>query len=155
MAADPFVMRPATAEDAKALAHRLRASDREEVLATHTDVEEALRGAIAGSAICMVGELGGVPVVILGCGQHVQNPGVGVPWLLGTDELHRLPGALTGLGKRYVAHFLERWPRLLNFVDERNTASVRWLLRLGFHVAPPVAFGLNGEKFHPFTMARA
>lgn len=153
MRGSPFVMRPATAADARYLATRLRASDLAEVKAVYDDPHAALLEAITGSEICHVGEIGGQPVVIVGCAKSADRPlDVGVPWLLGTDELTRRPGALTKLGRAYLALFRERWPTLLNFVDARNTASIRWLKRLGFDVRDPVEFGMHGERFHPFVL---
>lgn len=145
-----FEMRDATPEDAAWFATRLRQSDEDEVLALFDDIEDGIGDAIAQSQIVKVATLHGRPVVILGCGTVAE--GHGCPWLLATGEVVKLPGALTRLGKYYTAHFMERWPSLLNYVDERSVASVRWLRRLGFTVHRPEPFGKPGHRFHPFTM---
>ena len=145
-----FTLRPGRLEDAAWFAPRLRESDRVEVQAVAIDLEACLRASIEASEICMVAERQGRGVILLGC---VPAPdGAGIPWLLATDEVRPFPGALTAIGKRYVALFLERWPRLINAVDERNTVSIRWLQRLGFTIGEPQPFGLAGEPFRVFTM---
>jgi len=139
-------------DDAVWLAAHLRPCDREEALASFDDLETAIRHSISASEICDVAETQGRGVFMVGCAQDPTAEGRGVPWLLATTEAERYPGVLTKIAKHYVAAFLERWPVLLNFVDERNVASVRWLRRLGFTVCAPLAFGKNGEPFHPFVM---
>lgn len=143
-------MRDAREEDAAWFAPRLRPCDAAEVLALYEDIAAGLRTAIAGSAIAKVAELNGRPVILLGCAS--SEPGVGCPWLLATGEVVKLPGALTKVGRHYVRDFKARWPKLMNYVDERSLVSVRWLKRLGFNIHAPIRLGLKGERFHPFTM---
>lgn len=151
--ASPFYLRPAHPDDAVYLAPSLRDSDRQEVAATHVNVEHAVRFAIQFSPICDIAELNGLPAVVLGCGER-DGGAVGVPWLLATNAVRPLPGALTKLGQAYVKRFLARWPTLMNHVDARNTASIEWLRFLGFEIREPIPFGLRGEPFHPFVMVR-
>lgn len=154
MRADPFELRDPIADyDAPWLATRLRECDRQEVLAVAEDLEASIHAAITMSSICAVACIDGRPVFVIGCAPvEIEGREVGSPWLLATDEVTAYPGALTKITKHYVGLFLERWPALLNFVDQRNEASVRWLQRIGFAVAEPVPFGRNDEPFHPFTM---
>jgi ribosomal protein S18 acetylase RimI-like enzyme len=149
----PLTTRPATAADARFLAPRLRAADAREVSAHYDDPHQALLEAISGSEMAFTARLGDEPVFVIGCGSSAEAPlTVGCPWLLGTDAADRYPGALTKITRHYVGLFKERWPVLLNYVDARNTASVRWLTRLGFEVRDPVEIGMHGEHFHPFVM---
>lgn len=146
-----FTLRQAEPADAEWFAAHLRASDLLEVLAFYDDPANALRQAIDLSRICVVAEHEGRGILLLGCADSIVE---GVPWLVATGEAAAYPGALTRIAKHYVGLFLERWPVLLNYVDERNTASVRWLRRLGFTIGEARKFGRNGERFHPFTMGR-
>lgn len=152
MRASAFTLRPATPDDAIWLTERLRTRDREEALASFEDIDTAIRHSITASPICDVAEIDGVGIFIIGCAPDTQVAGRGIPWLLGTKDVAHHPGALTKITKHYIVRFLERWPVLLNFVDERNVTSVRWLRRLGFTICEPLAFGRNGEPFHPFVM---
>lgn len=131
------------------MAERLRPADLAEVQATCVSVVGGMQASIEASAICVVAEREGQPVILLGC---VEDAGRGVPWLLATTEVARYPGALTKIGRHYVGIFKARWPVLINAVDARNSASIRWLERLGFKIGAPQPFGLNGELFRPFTM---
>lgn len=154
MRASPFELRDATPDDAAYLAAHLRESDRLEVSANSDDIEATIRRSIAASTICSVAQLDGRPVFVIGCAP-CDRPGVGVPWLLGTDEVTPHGGALTRITKSYVRQFLETWPVLLNAVDERNVVSVRWLEAIGFTIGEPIPFGRKGERFHIFTRERA
>lgn len=144
-------VRDAQADDAEWLACGLRERDRQEVLAANgPGVLAALYGAIeASKGMCWAAE-GERPVMVLGCAPVV--PGVGSPWLLGTDEVAEYPRALTRIAKRHIAIMRATYPVLLNYVDERNADSVGWLRLLGFTVDPPTPYGIEGRPFHRFTM---
>lgn len=145
-----FAIRDATPEDAEWFAPRLRASDQLELeAASGPDIAQTLRTAVAISPICKVCEFAGEPVLLLGC---AEPPGLGVPWLVGTERATRHPTAMTQVGVHFTELFLTRRPLLMNCVDVRNAASIRWLRRLGFTIHDPVVFGRNGERFHPFTL---
>lgn len=151
MRASAFELRdPELGRDSLYLAQHLRARDAQEVLAVADSVVDSIDAAIMASPICAVAMIDGRPVFIIGCAPIRE--GLGSPWLLATDEVAAHPGALTKITKHYVGLFLERWPQLLNYVDQRNTNSVSWLQRIGFQVLEPVAFGRQGEPFHPFVM---
>lgn len=150
MARDLFV-RDATAEDAEWLATGLRERDRQEAMASHgSQILATMHGAIAASSgMCWVAEAER-PVFVIGCAPVA--PGVGSPWLLGTDEVASYPRALTRIAKRHIAIMRETYPVLLNYVDERNADSVGWLRLLGFTVEEPTPYGIEGRPFHRFMM---
>lgn len=154
MLVSPFKLREATPADAAWFAPRLRPSDQAEVAAFFEDPVQGILLSIVASQITAVAVRGDDdrPVILLGCAQDGDNPAMAAPWLLATDEVARYPGALTRIGRHYVDLFSERWPLLLNYVDERNTVSARWLERLGFTLGDAVCMGRNGENFRPFTM---
>jgi hypothetical protein len=88
---------------------------------------QALLEAISGSEI-FTARLGDEPVFIIGCGSSAEPRsrwGARGSWA--PTRPTRYPGALTKITRHYVGLFKERWPVLLNYVDARNTASVRWL----------------------------
>lgn len=147
-----LIGREARPEDADYLGPRLRLCDIMELEASSAlTPTETIRQSIAISPQCWTVCHDERPVFVIGCAA-VPGDARGCPWLLATDEVYRFPGALTRLTKRYVGEMMACWPGLLNFVDERNVASVRWLSCIGFTVEEPVPFGLHGELFHPFHM---
>lgn len=143
--------------DARFLARELRQRDRDEVLASAgSHVEGAIRAAIIASGamcwtVCNRAEAF-LPVWVIGCAPVEGVPGLGSPWLLATDEVARCPGALTKLTKGHIAQMLGTYSALYNYVDARNTDSVRWLERIGFTVEPAEPYGVAGLPFHPFKM---
>lgn len=75
----------------------------------------------------------------------------GVPWLLGTNAVRRFPKALMQVSRAYLADVRERYSMLFNYVDARNTESLRYLKALGFEFDPAQPYGVNGEPFHRFS----
>lgn len=152
--AGSLTVRDATLEDADFLATRLRARDYDEAVASAgADIPTVMRASVAASeGMCWIAE-SDQPVFVIGCAPVV--PGVGSPWLLGTDEVRAYPGALTRIAKRHIAIMLQTYGYLVNYVDARNADSVGWLRLLGFTVEAPVPYGAEGRPFHRFTMKRA
>lgn len=142
-------MRRAELDDAFSLVRRLRPSDLAEIHAGGLLPVEAIRRGIRLSEDCDVAELDGLPVFVIGL---AVREGYAVPWLLGTKELDRYPGALTKVTLSYIEGWLKRWPKLGNYVYAGSAKSVRWLEVLGFTVYPAQPHGPLGELFHPFTM---
>jgi hypothetical protein len=148
---------PAEVEHARDLGRRLRADDLAEIRAVHgfeVDPVLLLRMAldVTDRPLCAVAD--GLPIALLGCapGGTLLTP-FGVPWLLGSDESARHPRVFVEAGRRLTREWLTRHGgTLLNRVDARNLASIRWLRRIGFEIHKPAPYGAEGRAFHPFTM---
>ena len=54
------------------------------------------------------------------------------PWLLGTDELEKIPVPLVREGKKWVEETNAKHPLLINYVHKDNTVAIQWLKHLGF-----------------------
>ena len=145
----------ATSEHAAILAETMRQEDRDEVWATgkYTPAE-ALRASMAISAFSRAGFADGDLVCMWGVGSFNMLGEVGAPWLLGSSTLvkHQVPFL------RHCCDFrnemLDVYGILRNWVDARNTASIRWLRWLGFEIGEAQPFGAFGLPFHPFEMRR-
>ncbi|WP_375199065.1 hypothetical protein [Cupriavidus metallidurans] len=146
-----------TSADGRYLIDHLREADRLELKASigdvcpYTAMDVVLArcshawAVFADGRLLMIGGL--VPVGTLLTTDEAE------PWMLGTTDLERLPGALTRVALRYLAVMKGHYRRLANHVDARNVNSIRWLKRLGFTVHPEtVPFGPYGMPFHPFEM---
>ncbi len=82
---------------------------------------------------------------------------MGEVWFLGTNLISHRPVAFTKLALGMIddPRFTGGYPILHNYVDERNTAHVRWLASLGFQfIARHSRFGMAGLPFLEFIRAR-
>jgi hypothetical protein len=139
--------------DAERLEAGLRSADRAEVAAAHGDrIAQVIRHSIAVTPDCIVSEADGELLCIWGTAPVSLLSDEGIPWLLGTNRIYRHSGLLTKTAKGYFQHALTIYSRLENYVDARNTASIRWLKRLGFALDEPRPYGVAGLPFHRFEM---
>ncbi len=138
------------------LANNIRRADRDEVAAEGgRGPLAALRDSLAASIAAWTGAVGDRPVCMFGVCPIDILGGIGSPWLLGTDEIKRYALSFLRLNKQYLPKMLELFPRLVNYVDVRNTVSIRWLKWLGFKLDPePVPYGIWGMPFYRFEMKR-
>jgi hypothetical protein len=147
-----LAIRPAVFSDAEAIHYRLRPADRAEVVAASgPDVRGTIFDAIMqsknpGAAMMkrkIVAVFGVVPVGTL-------SSGMASPWLLGAPELETIPREFTEAARAYITAARAWYPRLVNFVDDRNTVSKRWLARIGFTLDEPQPFGVERLPFRRF-----
>lgn len=99
----------------------------------------------------------GVPVCMFGaCGFSILG-GMGAAWMIGSAYMDKksVQKDLLRLSIPVVEHLQDEFPNLLyNFVDARNTASIRWLRWLGFQFNDPIPYGVDGLPFLPFYRRR-
>lgn len=131
------MIRPGTLEDASSLAPRLRQADaRELTLAAGPDLTATLRASIANSAESWAAEQSG-EVIALGGVTFIAGPQrLGVPWMVGSDELLQHPVKLVREGRRFVSLWGRQCDTLTNFVHAENRAHIEWLKRIGFTMGP-------------------
>lgn len=151
--ADVLVRAPRRADIAELVA-TLRPLDRQELEASHGgDLHDAVRHALAVSPHRWAMEVDGALALLGGVAPVSLVGGIGSPWLLGTTVLDRRGGVLTRVCLGYRDLALGLYPALVNYVDARNTTSIRWLKRLGFSVADqPVPYGPRGTLFYRFEL---
>jgi hypothetical protein len=139
--------------DLEWFAEHMRESDKEELRAASGPCLLAtLRLAVLASAgLCAVAEENGVPVALFGFAPWGLLSDTASPWLVGTDRLFKLGRPLNRMAKAYCARATLEFPVLVNYVDVRNTASVRWLRGLGFKMDEPAPFGIEGRPFMRFS----
>lgn len=147
---------PATEAHARELAPRLREEDAAEILASGGFTPlEALLDALAISteayAVSMRGEL----ALMFGIVPGSFLSGEVYPWALTSAVVERFPRAFLRGSREVVGCWLERYPLLVQEVDARYRAALRWARAIGFDVAPAAPFGLAGRPFHRITARRA
>jgi hypothetical protein len=130
----------------------MRDSDRLEVEAMGYEPIPALAGGLRVSTKAWTGLVDGRPCLIGGVCPSSILGGIGVPWLLGTDDISRVRKQFLRQALECRNECLRMYPVLRNNVDQRNTVAIRWLEWLGFDIGPAVELGVNGELFHPFEL---
>jgi len=128
-------VRPATGEDVKFLAERLRPEDVAEIVAASgLKPIIALGQGFVESEQCWVVTYKGEPCAIFGVVEspHVQWARFGRVWLLGTDKVQLWSLTFHKLTALWIRKLSEGYAILGNVVDERQTAHLRWLKRVGF-----------------------
>lgn len=144
-----------TAIDVAQLIANMRQADRDEVQASAGNVAEAVVDSVLHSAWSLAVIINGELACIFGLAPIDGLLGSrAAPWMLGTPVIDRHPRVLMGHCRPYVAHMAACYPHLLNFVDERNTRSKRWLKAMGFTLHPAQPYGVEQRPFHYFEMRR-
>lgn len=144
---------PATWEHVGVVAAAMRAADVAEVWASSRSTPyEALKHGMDTSSLVWTGTIDDEPICIFGVAPLSLLGGIGVPWLLGTDAVERHQRIFLRHCRPVVADMLSVYNHLVNFVDERNTVSQRWLRWLGFALDEPEPFGPDGLPFRRFQL---
>lgn len=114
---------------------------------------DAFAEGVNNSHVCLtiakenpIGMFGVAPECVLG---HKA-----VIWFLGTNELLDIQKPFLRYSKTFIDMFLQRYKFLYNFVDTRNTVSLKWLRFCGANFMPPVPYGKDGEYFQFFWFSR-
>jgi hypothetical protein len=149
MAASPE-FRVATPDDVVKVAAAMRPADAAEVLASGGYTPEgALVAAVEASDFARVLVVDGEPIAMFGV---LCRGALAIPWLLTTTGVDRHRRAFWRASKHALAKILEHYPVLVQQVDARYTAALRWAQRLGFDVHPPAPFGVAGLPFCQITL---
>jgi len=142
---------PARFEHAVDLANNMAEADRQELYAVgaHSPLQGIL-SSVAVSRDATSGLADGRVVCMFGIATATALSFVGVPWMLGAEELPQHARRFLRLNKAYMEAVKEEYSELANFVDARNKRSIRWLEWLGFDFDKAVDFGPYGLPFHRF-----
>lgn len=147
-------IRPMMQADIEAIAAVARQADRDEMLACagHTVAEALCRGLQESLRAWMI-ESDGLPLAA--CGDTMAGIGTGVPWMVTTDHIAADPRGFLRASRAVVGDGMQRHHQMVNYVDARNTAAIRWLAWLGFDIGEAVPYGVQGLPFHQFRMIRS
>ena len=140
--------------DIEAIAAVARLADCEEMLAcSGKTIAQVLEFSLAHSLRAWVIESGGLPLAAVG--DAMAGIGVGVPWMITTDHIASDPRGFLRASRAVLVEMQQRHYQLLNYVDARNTAAIRWLAWLGFVIGDAVPYGVQGLPFRKFHMIRS
>jgi len=147
---------PATEAHAEALAPVMREADRLEIEAASGDTPlDALRRSLARSTEAWAATTPEGVIAVYGVGPLSLLGLQGAPWMLGSDLVEQYPLAVLRHSRVTVRRWAGVWREMSNWADARNTVALRWLAWLGFHVKPPIPYGVAQLPFHPFELRRA
>lgn len=148
-------VRAMVAADVPVIAAVARQADIEEMRdGAGVSIAEALEFGLATSLRASVIMAGDKPLAAFGDASGGLFTGVGVPWLISTEHVTQHARGFLRICRPLVQDMLVRHSLLMNYVDDRNTAAIRWLQWLGFEMHEPIPAGVRGLPFRKFTMVR-
>lgn len=139
------------------IAVNLRADDFDEVFAIsgkspHYDIIDSWQNSLRKWVIL---NNHGEAVAVLGI-RPIGNmfSDIGLPWLVGTDELTKMKKFFVKVSKPIINEMCKHFKLLVNLVDSRYTKAVRWLKWCGFTFedAKIVDTFYSDVPFHKFYM---
>jgi hypothetical protein len=147
-ACKPFV-RDAKLLDCLILGSNLRDADRWEIwhVARKSPVDAFMDGYRISDRPLVI-EWKGQPVAMFGVSGNKGS--VGVPWMLGTDEIKKIGKSLLKECRSYVEEMHREYPVLTNLVWSKNTVHIAWLKWLGFEFGEAKPLGPDNELFIQF-----
>jgi hypothetical protein len=160
LAAPSVSLVEATPEHAEALAPQMRLEDEAEVVASgFADAREALLVSLAGSlaayALLFDGEVAALFGVAPLDETLLGTSSSGVAWVLTGRAATRHRKAFVRWSRPALALLLRERHHLVNMVDARYAAALRWARWLGFRIGEPEPFGPHGHLFCPISIRRS
>ena len=148
-------IRIATIEDVVHVALNIRNADRNEIWASDKQTplsclisaynrsDECRAFVVDGKVACIFGV---VPISLLG--------GIGSPWMIGTDLIYSNKREFLRKSQNAVLDVCKSYATLINYVDKRNTLSIRWLKWGGVSLYEAHPCGPFGLPFHRFELRK-
>jgi hypothetical protein len=138
------------------VASHMRQSDRDECKAYcgATPLAGVLLSLMSSTCKWTIRDEDGKAIGLFGVGAKSALSDEGYPWLLATDELEDISLTFLRQSKKCIEMMLSRHSFLENYVDERNSVSVKWLEWCGFKLDEPKPYGLEGRPFRRFEMRK-
>lgn len=130
-------IREVTDEAVKYVAENMRLDDVAEVWAlSRLSPQVALDTSVAITPYSLAAYVDGRPAAVFGVYERLLG-NVGVPWLLGTDDVLKGARVLLQHTKPFLKHQLLSYRRLENEVHAENRLAVRYLRWAGFTLSEP------------------
>lgn len=151
---DGIIVRHSRPEDIEYLKDHLRQSDVDELWASaHHTANEALKNSYENAVLSLtivnenpVGMFGITPQSMIGYKASV--------WFLATAELEKINKRFAKNSRRFIDLMLMYYPYLFNYVDDRNTKSIKWLRICGAEISDPKPYGKEQLPFRFFCFQR-
>lgn len=134
-----------TIKDVEYLAPRLKFEDKREIDANtgNTPYQALLKGYFQ-SEICLTLIGNNKPVGIFGVSKE------GAVWLLVTNDIKKHKIKFIKESRKVISFLNKKYPKLWNYVDERNKLHIKWLKSCGFIFLQKVPYGKYQLPFYEF-----
>lgn len=147
-------IRYSTQADVDILKHNLRKDDILEIWASnHHTPEEALQISLDESIVSLTFAVHNLPVAIFGINPPSAFENKAIIWMLASPALYNVKVKFLRNCTRVIESFLAYYPYLYNYVDARNTKTIRWLEYLGAEISEPRDYGAENLPFHFFSFS--
>ena len=151
--ADKIEIRDVEEGDIAVLVKNMREHDKQEVnAATRMGIRNAVSTSVDMATYSKTGLVNDELVCMWGVCPISLISSRGSPWMLGTDLIKKKQNIFLRRSKPWLEDIKRDYRHLENYVDARNTLSIKWLKWLGFKMEEAMPYGVNGEPFHKFTM---
>ena len=140
-------------EIAAALLKDLRDSDRQELEAYDEDAVMLIAGSIENAEHCYIyRDMKDNILCIVGLAAVSSVPGKEI-WMLGTKRISCFKKELLICAARLlIKKWVQEYGRLYNYVYSGNSASIRWLARLGAMFLAPIKIKRTEKSLLPFVI---
>jgi hypothetical protein len=136
----------------RAVARNLRAGDAAEVAAYgEGSPMRVIWRSWKSSTICYTMLVDGEVAVIGGVVGSLMDA-EGMPWLLTTAAVERVPVSFVRAARAHASEALKVYPMLANYVHAPYARAIWFLKLVGFTVDPPEQIAATGEMFCRFHM---
>jgi hypothetical protein len=140
---------PVTDKEKALMVQQMHQGDRDSTQAIFgTSIEEAMDKTLARAAESYAAYCGDDLLCIFGVTKNSLLCEWVCFWMVGTDNINKHPVAFARCSREVTARVIDKYKWTKNYVDARNTTSIRWLKWLGFTIHPAVPFGYEGRLFH-------
>lgn len=147
--------RQAEPGDIDYVAAHMREADKIELKATGLyDPKEALELSLEKSSHAWTAFHCGNPHIMWGVVPASIMTRDGICWMLSTEHAEKDWMLWVRLVRPSLHQMLDEYPTLFNFVDSRNTKTLRWAKWVGFRVDDPIEYGPLRRQFHRITLER-
>ena len=148
-----YAIIPPTDEHIQSLALNMSKADVDEIWAAGRKTPlEALEQSVSASPEPYVGLHEDQALCMFGVAELSILDNKGIPWMLSSDELKDHARPFLRGSRMYIDLMKEKYPFMVNFVDARNRAAIRWLRWLHFKLLPAEPLGPDQMLFHRFEM---
>lgn len=148
-------IRDSTPSDVITIGDKMRKSDRQEIWKSHhQQPREAVMTGFRESVTSYTATIHGEPILMTGIVPTYFLGSSAVIWMLATDQINEIPVKFVRQSRIIIGKFLEQYPHLYNYVDMKNTESIKWLKWCGAEFGPIINYGIEQKPFRYFQFLR-